>query len=503
MLDPPTRPLSPRELEIVELVAKGYTDREIAKALGLTRKAVSNRLSEWIFPKLAVTNRVGAARWYLHDYSDQVYKYPDSYLVELRRLGLDREPATRRIGNQPQEVIFELSDHMGSWCAWCARYFNPHDAIGVYRPYRPDDMLSFSKDIVFPELELERVFGWAVPVHRGSCPLGREQPNAPLAAVPLDFFFRCGPHALQNLANTTYLRGNLVTNVAISLILRHQCLNEGNEHDAASELAKATIANAASITSAGIGQLLRSHMPNNVHAMTYLWIHVLMGLGNLVRNLGYPDRAEKRCYGQARWNIDKIRGRNSRVRAVRALDALERREMTVAKHLGSNDVERVVDNARDHNDPRGLLTAYHNVGWHYFRDGDYRTAEKNFSIIVLEGQKPNAIDSWWHKMTAWLGLGATLYVSDQSKYDKALGYCLMAEYVSAILGLRVDVTRGISEQLLGPGTLLSPSSVVRRIVKESNFDKEKVEEIRRTALIESGLQKELLAELSGASWALK
>jgi hypothetical protein len=79
----------------------------------------------------------------------------------------------------------------------------------------------------------------------------------------------------------------------------------------------------------------------------------------------------------------------------------------------------------------------------------------------------------------------------------------MAEYVSAILGLRVDVTRGISEQVLGPGTLLSPSAVVRKIGKEKNVAKEKMEEIRRTTLIESGLQKELLAELSGASWAFK
>jgi hypothetical protein len=108
-------------------------------------------------------------------------------------------------------------------------------------------------------------------------------------------------------------------------------------------------------------------------------------------------------------------------------------------------------------------------------------------------------------MVGWLGLGATLYASDaQSKYEKALGYCLMAEYVSAILGLQVDVTRGISRQLLlGPGTLLSPSAVVRKIVKESNVARKKMEEIRHTALIESGLQKELLAELSGASWAFK
>jgi DNA-binding CsgD family transcriptional regulator len=164
MLDPPTRSLSPRELEIVELVAKGHTDREIAKELGLTRKAVSNRLSEWIFPKLAVKNRLGAARWYLRDYSDQAYKYPDSYLVELRRLGLDREPQETKGVSQ----IFELSDHIGQWCAWCVRYFNPRDDIGAYHPY---GKVTFSGDILFRELE--EALGWAVLVHRDGCYLER------------------------------------------------------------------------------------------------------------------------------------------------------------------------------------------------------------------------------------------------------------------------------------------------------------------------------------------
>jgi hypothetical protein len=69
-----------------------------------------------------------------------------------------------------------------------------------------------------------------------------------------------------------------------------------------------------------------------------------------------------------------------------------------------------------------------------------------------------------------------------------------------MLGLQVDVTRDVSEQLLDPETLLSPSAVVRKIGKEKGVDEEKMEKIRHTALIESGLQKELLAELSGASW---
>lgn len=502
MLDPLTRDLSPQELKIVELIAeKGYTDQEIARELGLTRKAVSNRLSESILSKLAVKNRLGATRWYFLDYRGQAYKYPDSYPVELRRLGLDEKSRETKSVSQ----TFKLSDHMGQWCAWCVHYFNPHDAIGVYRPYWTGSGVSLSEDMLVAELELERVFDWTVPVHHGSCPLVSGEANVAVAAVPFNLFFRCQANELEILANTAYLRGNFTTSVALHLILYHQYLNEVNKYDAATELAKATIENAALITNEVVGPILRSHMPNNIHKMTYQWIQILLGLGNRVRNNGNPDLAEKRCYRQARWNTDKMRVRNPRARAVRIVDTLERREMTVAQHVASNNVLRVISSARDHNDRRGLLTAYQIVGWHYFRDGDYVTAEKNFSVIELECKKPNAIDSWWHKMSGWLGMGATLYASDQSQsnYDKALGYCLMAEYVSAILGLRVDVTKGISEKLLGPGTLLSPSAVVRKIVKESNFAKEKMEKIRYTALIESGLQKELLAELSGASWAYK
>jgi DNA-binding CsgD family transcriptional regulator len=422
MLDPLTQPLTPQELKIVELIAeKGYTDQEIADELSIKRKAVSNRLSEWIFPKLNVKSRLGAARWYFLDYRDyrgQAYKYPDSYLVELRRLRLDEESQETKSESQP----LKLSDHLDRWCAWCTRYFNPGDDIGVYRPYRSGGKVSLSEDMFIAELELERVFDWAVPVHRGSCPLAKVEPNTTVAAVPLDLFFRCQPIELENLANTAYLRGNLTTSVALHLLLSHKYFIEGNEKGVASGLAKATIDNAGAITNEVVGQILRSHMPNNIHKMTYQWIEILLGLGNRVRNDGNPDLAEKRCYRQARWNTDKMRKGNPRVKAIRILDTLERREMTVAHHVESNNVLRVIDNARDHNDRRGLLTACQVVGWYYFRDRDYVKAEENFSLIEHEGKKPNTTDSWWHRMAGWLGLGATLYASDQSKYEKALSY---------------------------------------------------------------------------------
>jgi hypothetical protein len=176
--------------------------------------------------------------------------------------------------------------------------------------------------------------------------------------------------------------------------------------------------------------------------------------------------------------------------------------MTVAEHASSNDVEKVINNAKDNNDQYGYLTALQIEGYSNFRNEEFGQAEESFHML-FEASKQNTIVSWWHKMAGWLGLGVTLYTNDRVKYDEALGYCLKAEYISAMLGLQVDVTRGISEQLLGPQTLLSPSAVVRKIGKEKNVAKEKMEEIRRTALIESGLQKELLTELSGASWAFK
>jgi hypothetical protein len=172
--------------------------------------------------------------------------------------------------------------------------------------------------------------------------------------------------------------------------------------------------------------------------------------------------------------------------------------MTVAEHASSNDVEKVINNAKDNNDQYGYLTALQIEGYSNFRNEEFGQAEESFHML-FEASKQNTMVSWWHKMAGWLGLGVTLYTNVRREFEEALRYCLMAEYVSAMLGLRVDVTRGISEQLLDPETLLYPSAVVRKIGKEKGVDKEKMEKIRHTALIESGLQKELLAELSGAS----
>jgi DNA-binding NarL/FixJ family response regulator len=57
--EPPMRPLTVREIEILRLIAKGLTNNEAARVLGLTRATVRTHL-EHIYEKLEVTNRVEA-----------------------------------------------------------------------------------------------------------------------------------------------------------------------------------------------------------------------------------------------------------------------------------------------------------------------------------------------------------------------------------------------------------------------------------------------------------
>jgi len=55
-------PLTTRELEILQLVARGSTNGEIARRLWVTEQTVKFHLSN-IYRKLAVTNRTEASRW--------------------------------------------------------------------------------------------------------------------------------------------------------------------------------------------------------------------------------------------------------------------------------------------------------------------------------------------------------------------------------------------------------------------------------------------------------
>jgi DNA-binding NarL/FixJ family response regulator len=59
--------LTPREREVLRLVAQGYTDQAVATRLGLRPRTVSSYLTA-IYGKLGVRTRTAAAHWLLeHD----------------------------------------------------------------------------------------------------------------------------------------------------------------------------------------------------------------------------------------------------------------------------------------------------------------------------------------------------------------------------------------------------------------------------------------------------
>ena len=57
--EPETTPLSERETEILQLIAKGISNNEAASMLGLSKATIRTHL-EHIYAKLEVTNRVEA-----------------------------------------------------------------------------------------------------------------------------------------------------------------------------------------------------------------------------------------------------------------------------------------------------------------------------------------------------------------------------------------------------------------------------------------------------------
>ncbi|MET0557194.1 MAG: response regulator transcription factor [Solirubrobacterales bacterium] len=54
--------LSPRELEVLQMVADGHANKAIALRLGISEKTVKNHLSA-VFQKIGVTDRTQAALW--------------------------------------------------------------------------------------------------------------------------------------------------------------------------------------------------------------------------------------------------------------------------------------------------------------------------------------------------------------------------------------------------------------------------------------------------------
>ena len=60
--DLPANPLSPRELDVLALVASGSRNREIAQTLGISEQTVKNHLSS-LYHKLGVPNRTRAVTY--------------------------------------------------------------------------------------------------------------------------------------------------------------------------------------------------------------------------------------------------------------------------------------------------------------------------------------------------------------------------------------------------------------------------------------------------------
>ena len=60
--EPPESPLTPRETEIVKLVAESYTNREIAQALVISEKTVDRHRAN-ILQKLGLHDRVELTRY--------------------------------------------------------------------------------------------------------------------------------------------------------------------------------------------------------------------------------------------------------------------------------------------------------------------------------------------------------------------------------------------------------------------------------------------------------
>lgn len=59
-----TRGLSERELQVIELIADGLTNQDIAEKLAISKRTVDNHISN-ILEKTSTNNRVALVRWAL------------------------------------------------------------------------------------------------------------------------------------------------------------------------------------------------------------------------------------------------------------------------------------------------------------------------------------------------------------------------------------------------------------------------------------------------------
>ena len=73
----PLQKPSPRQLRVIEMVALGLKNREIAENLGTTEQVVKNHLHK-IYAKIRIENRLKLALWYEEQvYEGKLQRHPD------------------------------------------------------------------------------------------------------------------------------------------------------------------------------------------------------------------------------------------------------------------------------------------------------------------------------------------------------------------------------------------------------------------------------------------
>jgi DNA-binding CsgD family transcriptional regulator len=115
--------LTPRDLEVLRLVALGYTNKEIAEKMYFSPKTVEHLLSvedpdRGIFHKIGVRNRTQAAAWYAEIQTGYRFlEHYDHYLKSIRRI---------RIQGNPYEAL--------EWATRMADQLNGEITLGANRP---------------------------------------------------------------------------------------------------------------------------------------------------------------------------------------------------------------------------------------------------------------------------------------------------------------------------------------------------------------------------------